>query len=78
MVLELSHIEAITSLLIEMNKDTLVKYASSHGLKISGTKRTIIKRILESNTKVSIRMMAPPSGIISIGIALYNDDDIES
>lgn len=62
--------DGIVSLLCEMKKVMLVNYAKSYGLKISGTKREIARRIFDSKVTLTLNLMAPPNGIIAIGIAL--------
>ena len=65
--------DVLEALLMKMTKVTLTKYLQSHKLSYSGSKKTLCQRILRKADRYTLRLMAPPSGVISIGIALEHD-----
>ena len=67
------HKEALEPLLMTMSKATLTKYLQSHNLPYSGSKKTLCQRNLRKTNRYTLRVMAPPSGVVSIGIALEHD-----
>lgn len=60
-------------LLRKLGRKHLYAYAKSHGIKRSGTKRQLAINIFEARTCLSFRLVAPPGGVLSIGIALEHD-----
>jgi hypothetical protein len=49
---------------------TLKTYAKSMGLSQQGSKMELAKRIYENANHHTLQIMLPPSGTVSIGIAL--------
>ena len=65
----------IIAIMAACTKVELVAYLRSHGLRVSGTKLQLAIRIYDTAGTVRIRIIMPPSGVVSIGIAL--DHDVE-
>jgi len=62
--------QAIIGILTELKKPTLKQYLKSYGLPVGGTKLQLAMRIYDMTKKFTLQIHLPPSGVVSIGIAL--------
>jgi hypothetical protein len=69
--------DGIIQIMTELKKETLKQYLKSYGLPVSGTKLQLAMRIWDKAKRYSFQIIMPPSGNVSIGIAIYleGDDD---
>lgn len=67
--------DGLIALMTDCRKETLKQYLKSHKLPVSGTKLQLAIRIWDNTKLFTVTLHMPPSGTVSIGVALDMTDD---